>query len=258
MVMRAHGHQASPCVTARRPARRRAAPAARAAAGSARRRRGRTARAGRAPASAFIRSRRSAAYCLGLGGDLRHARRRRGRPGRAQVRLEPGDRVAVAPRLDLVGRRGSGWRRRRWCAPPSGRCAPRPGSGRCRRGRASTASVEHGQHRDGVVAVDLLAAARRSRRPCSASVGAAVCWDSGTLIAYPLFCTRKTTGALKTAAKLSASWKSPSLVAPSPMKRQRDGVLAPGGPRRRPARRRAGSGWPAGCTAARCAQRAGS
>jgi len=36
-------------------------------------------------------------------------------------------------------------------------------------------------------------------------------------MAYWLFWTRNTTGALKTAAKLSASWKSPSLVAPSPM-----------------------------------------
>ena len=35
-------------------------------------------------------------------------------------------------------------------------------------------------------------------------------------MAYLLFWTTNTTGALNTAAKLSASWKSPSLVAPSP------------------------------------------
>src|SRR6478736_2280433 len=35
-------------------------------------------------------------------------------------------------------------------------------------------------------------------------------------MAYSLFCTRNTTGARKTAAKFIASWKSPSLVAPSP------------------------------------------
>ena len=52
--------------------------------------------------------------------------------------------------------------------------------------------------------------------PFAASVGAAVCLDSGTLIAYPLFCTRNTVGACHTAAKFSASWVSPSLVAPSP------------------------------------------
>ena len=46
--------------------------------------------------------------------------------------------------------------------------------------------------------------------------GAAVCLASGTLIAKPLFWTRKTTGAFHTAAKLSASCVSPSLVAPSP------------------------------------------
>lgn len=49
-----------------------------------------------------------------------------------------------------------------------------------------------------------------------ASEGAAVCLASGTEMAKPLFCTRKTTGACQTAAKFSASWKSPSLVPPSP------------------------------------------
>src|SRR5665647_2974401 len=46
--------------------------------------------------------------------------------------------------------------------------------------------------------------------------GAAVCLASGVLMAYLLLWMRNTTGALNTAAKLSASWKSPSLVAPSP------------------------------------------
>jgi hypothetical protein len=35
-------------------------------------------------------------------------------------------------------------------------------------------------------------------------------------MAYSLFCTKKTTGAWRTAAKFIASWKSPSLVPPSP------------------------------------------
>ena len=52
--------------------------------------------------------------------------------------------------------------------------------------------------------------------PLCASDGATLCRASGTEIAYSLFCTKNTTGALNTAAKLSASWKSPSLVAPSP------------------------------------------
>ena len=49
-----------------------------------------------------------------------------------------------------------------------------------------------------------------------ASDGAAVWRDSGTEIANSLFCTKNTTGRWKTAAKFIASWKSPSLVAPSP------------------------------------------
>ncbi len=49
-----------------------------------------------------------------------------------------------------------------------------------------------------------------------ARLDAAVCFASGTLIAYWLFCTKNTTGARYTAAKFSASWQSPSLVAPSP------------------------------------------
>ncbi|BDZ59653.1 hypothetical protein GCM10025872_33100 [Barrientosiimonas endolithica] len=53
--------------------------------------------------------------------------------------------------------------------------------------------------------------------PLYASDGALLCFASGTEMAYLLFCTKKITGARKTAAKLSASWKSPSLVAPSPM-----------------------------------------
>ena len=52
--------------------------------------------------------------------------------------------------------------------------------------------------------------------PLYPSDGAALCFESGTLMAYLLFWTKNTTGALNTAAKLSASWKSPSLVPPSP------------------------------------------
>ena len=52
--------------------------------------------------------------------------------------------------------------------------------------------------------------------PLWASEGAAVCLSSGTLIAYPLFWMRKTTGDFQTAAKFSAACVSPSLVAPSP------------------------------------------
>ena len=42
--------------------------------------------------------------------------------------------------------------------------------------------------------------------------GARVCIRVGVLMAYPLFWTKKTTGASRTEAKLRASWKSPSLV----------------------------------------------
>src|SRR5699024_12154622 len=42
-----------------------------------------------------------------------------------------------------------------------------------------------------------------------ASEGAAVCLDNGTEMAYLLFCTKKMTGSLNTAAKFNASWKSP-------------------------------------------------
>src|SRR5438067_2688925 len=45
----------------------------------------------------------------------------------------------------------------------------------------------------------------------------AVCLLEGTLMAQWLFWQMKTTGALKTPAKFIATWKSPSLVAPSPM-----------------------------------------
>ena len=43
-----------------------------------------------------------------------------------------------------------------------------------------------------------------------------VCFFSGTEIAHWLFWQTKTTGTCQTPAKLSASWKSPSDVAPSP------------------------------------------
>ena len=49
-----------------------------------------------------------------------------------------------------------------------------------------------------------------------ASVGAAVCADSGTEIAYWLFWTKKMHGAWNTPAKFIASCGSPSEVAPSP------------------------------------------
>ena len=55
-------------------------------------------------------------------------------------------------------------------------------------------------------------------RPLMAMVGDAVCFAVGTLIDQPLFCTTTTAGSLKTAAKLSALWKSGSLVPPSPEK----------------------------------------
>src|SRR5204863_9997588 len=45
----------------------------------------------------------------------------------------------------------------------------------------------------------------------------AVCLLLGTLMAQWLFWQMKTTGALNTPAKFMATWKSPSLVAPSPM-----------------------------------------
>jgi len=43
-----------------------------------------------------------------------------------------------------------------------------------------------------------------------------VCFLSGTEIAHWLFWQTKTTGTCHTPAKLQASWKSPSDVAPSP------------------------------------------
>ena len=49
-----------------------------------------------------------------------------------------------------------------------------------------------------------------------AIVSAAVCLDLGTDMAHWLFWQRKTTGTCQTPAKFSASWKSPSEVAPSP------------------------------------------
>jgi hypothetical protein len=50
-----------------------------------------------------------------------------------------------------------------------------------------------------------------------AAIEALAVWCSlGTEIAHPLFSQKKTVGVEKTPAKFSASWKSPSLVAPSP------------------------------------------
>ena len=47
-------------------------------------------------------------------------------------------------------------------------------------------------------------------------IGATVCCASGTEMAHWLFWQKNTTGALNTAAKFQASWRSPSEVAPSP------------------------------------------
>jgi hypothetical protein len=52
----------------------------------------------------------------------------------------------------------------------------------------------------------------------SASVSAAVCASSGVEIAHWLLLQKRTSGALKTAAKFAPSWKAPSEVAPSPKK----------------------------------------
>ena len=45
----------------------------------------------------------------------------------------------------------------------------------------------------------------------------AVCRETGTEIAQPLFWQNSTHGTFHTPAKVSATWKSCSLVAPSPM-----------------------------------------
>src|ERR671919_2298253 len=52
----------------------------------------------------------------------------------------------------------------------------------------------------------------------SASVGAAVCAESGVEIAHWLLLQKRTSGARITAAKLAPSWNEPSDVAPSPKK----------------------------------------
>ena len=49
-----------------------------------------------------------------------------------------------------------------------------------------------------------------------AMVGDTVCSDSGVLMAHWLFWQTNTTGALNVAAKFRATWKSSSLVPPSP------------------------------------------
>ena len=53
--------------------------------------------------------------------------------------------------------------------------------------------------------------------PLSAIVSDAVWTVPGVEIAHWLFWQMSTTGAFITPAKLSATWKSPSLVPPSPM-----------------------------------------
>ena len=50
----------------------------------------------------------------------------------------------------------------------------------------------------------------------SASVGAAVCADSGVEIAHWLLLQKRTSGARITPAKFAPSWNAPSDVAPSP------------------------------------------
>src|SRR5918999_3465814 len=50
----------------------------------------------------------------------------------------------------------------------------------------------------------------------SASVGAAVCAESGVEIAHWLLLQKRTTGAFMTPAKVAPSWNAPSDVAPSP------------------------------------------
>jgi hypothetical protein len=47
-------------------------------------------------------------------------------------------------------------------------------------------------------------------------ISPAVCDAVGTLIAQPLFWQNRTSGRRRTPARFAASWKSPSLVAPSP------------------------------------------
>ena len=76
--------------------------------------------AGSTLTSAFIRSRTSAASCSASAAAARRPRRR---AAPAAAGRPPGGRAGRGPaRLaDLVADRGSGWRRRRWCAPPSGR-----------------------------------------------------------------------------------------------------------------------------------------
>lgn len=60
----------------------------------------------------------------------------------------------------------------------------------------------------------------------------AVCSRVGSEIAQPLFWQTKTTGTFQTAAKFTASWKSPSEVAPSPKKQT---TAVSGSPRSRAA-----------------------
>ena len=86
------------------------------------------------------------------------------------------------------------------------------------RARAVEGLVDRHVHRQGVVAVHL--DARACRRRCPSGPGSRC--GSGSLrgmeMAHWLFWQMKTTGACQTAAKFRPSWKSPSLVPPSPMK----------------------------------------
>ena len=50
----------------------------------------------------------------------------------------------------------------------------------------------------------------------SATLRTGICRSTGTEIAYWLFSQKKITGSFQTAAKFSASWKSPFEAAPSP------------------------------------------
>ena len=142
----------------------------------------------------------------------RRTPRRRGRPRAATCGIARSGRTpAPPPRPD---RRGSVVRHQRWNARRSDTSSPRSTSARR---RAAPARAPRAWPRT--------PPARRSRRrgrpgnrtprhaarshPRSA---AAV----GMLIAQPLFWQNSTSGRRQTPARLAASWKSPSLVAPSP------------------------------------------
>ena len=129
--------------------------------------------------------------------------------------LEAADALVRALLLDArlvdVGARIVGGRR----AAPRGSARTRSASARRRRARARPRRAQPRRPR-----------ARRGRRrgrrecrnrpPCRRACSARVCASSGVEIAHSLLLQTKTTGAFITAARLTPSWNSPSLVAPSP------------------------------------------